>query len=187
MSVLNYAGNMMANQVSSSLAHLMERNFRFIGWSQGLLMGNGKVPCDPWSCPTADGTIELESDSTGELLISSYDLACVEPSNLVFEPNTVPPVPIRIVYINLLSGNRQQNHLVYLHNTCDMTFNPNDPEATGSPVRVVLLNNGAQVVGGQSSLPSAGYWYWLVAPGDLRYILITGDGVTDSSIVTMLN
>lgn len=81
MSVLKHASAITSHHVHTSIAHLLERQFRFHKWAMELLMGNGNVPCDPFSCPEADGVLELAFDSsTGLITIDSYDLSCVDVS-----------------------------------------------------------------------------------------------------------
>ena len=152
MSVLNYATRIAGHQVQTSVASLLERKFRFCNWAMGLLMGNGNVPCEPFSCPEADGTLELAYDTTtGLITIDSYDLVCVAPSEVS------PTVGIKVIHIDCPAGVTDVNKVIYLYNTC-----PDVTDTVGT-VRIYLTNAGA---------PVAGPEYYLLAPNDLRYLMI---------------
>jgi hypothetical protein len=158
MSVLNYTSRIAGHQVQTSVAHLLARKFRFCKWAMELLMGNGNVPCEPFSCPEADGRLDLAYEFTSGLItIDSYDLNCVA------ESQVAPTFGRKVITINCPSQVTDEVKVIYLCNTTPPIDDDSGLAIPSAPVYVYLTNNG---------IPVPGPEYYLVAPGDLRYLII---------------
>jgi hypothetical protein len=172
-SVLNTAGHIAAHTISTATAHLMQRQFRFNGWAQKVLMGNGTVPCDLWSTPTADGIFTLEVSSNGFISVDAYDLASVAISETIFDTSTTPASQVRAVTFRCPIGVRDLDKIIYLHNTdpCENVVTDGwETDLQLPPVRVYIVNQSEDNPAQDISV--AGPAYYVVNGGELRYIII---------------
>jgi hypothetical protein len=166
-------------KMSCTSAQLWERQGRFNVWAQRLLMGNGSVPCDLWSCPVSDGLFDLETDSNGYINVDSYDLACVAVSQVIFDATFTPPKPVRAITFRCPIGVKDVKKIIYLHNTdpCELLQSDDRPDSLLPPVRVYLLNQNDDNPSQSDKIPGAPPFYVLYG-GDLRYLIIENGKIT---------
>jgi hypothetical protein len=162
MSLLTQAGH----QVQTSVASLLERQWRLNAWTTKYILGCGECACDICSVPEPDYTYTLQYDADGHVTDTTLDLSCVLPSE------KAPLVGCRVIYIDNvvrdceLTGCQgvsvSEQKYVYLTHC--------EPETTEGAVRIYLKNNGVAVTEDQFGNPVPEYY--LIGEGQLKYLCI---------------
>lgn len=170
--VLTLAGH----QVQTSVADLLERQWRLNNWSTKYLLGCGELcPCDICSAPTPDYSYTLNFNEAGHVTDEALDLSCVMFSN--------KEAMTRVITINNqvrdceLTGcegvSVNERKKVYLtHCECSEY----DSDLCAMPVKIYLQNNGAAVTHDEfgNEVPA----YYLLGEGQVKYLCIVNGRIT---------
>lgn len=162
---------MAGHQVQTSVASLMERQWRFNEWVLNYIMGCGdNCPCDICSAPEPDYVYLLNYDADGNITDDGLNFDCVMPSQ------KAPLTGCRVIYIDNkvrdceLTGcdgvSISVNKKIYLCHSAQ-----ND-----EPVRIYLRNNGVEVTQDEHGNPVPEYY--LIGTGQLKYLCIVNGRIT---------
>lgn len=173
--------SMSNHQVQTSVANLLERQWRFNGWVKKYQMGCGATPCDPCSVMEPDTVMQLSYDSDGNLLDESVQLACVPLSNK-FPSERVITINANVRNCELTGCEgistrvTQKVYVVY----CECSEDDEEHEATWEGdqevVRVFLTNNGAPVTTDEFGNPVPASY--LVGKNQLKYLCVVNGAIT---------
>jgi hypothetical protein len=161
---------MAGHQVPTSVANLLERQWRFNKWVLDYVVGCGGCPCDPSSVCDPDMVLLLDTDAEGHIIEDGIDFSCVAPSQ------KAPNFGCRIITINNKVRNCELNGCegtsineqkkIYL---CHSQENEEE-------VRIYLQNNSEPVTHDEfgNVVPE----YYVIGTGQLKWLCVVNGRIT---------
>jgi hypothetical protein len=187
MSVLNMAGH----QVQTSVASLLERQWRLNTFETRYILGCASCPCDIASCPSPDAVFEITGDDDGDVQTEILNLSCVATGNDGERNITINLIPRGCTFGGVCSGVRPDvNTKMYL-TLCDdddgekfsglgEDWNPSqnatEKKRDKRVVRIFLENNGVPVTEDEFGNPVQPFY--LIGVGQLKYLCIVNGALT---------